>query len=220
MQFIRPISISLSVAILTAIVVYIGSYLIFPVSGIEVKGARMLPKSEVWQAVPGHASLVTLNAKLLEERLKSNSWVESVGVNRDWSSGIVTVEVKERRAFLNGEIEGRKVVYATDGAKIPSLGGIGMKSVPLDEKRVEEILKAGKTLKNNDVTVESIVGAGPYGIEATVDGKKILFAGEIRPDQARALPKLMSNNPQVPSFDLRSPQRIVVGGRADGESSG
>ena len=68
MQFLRPISISLAAAVLTAIVVYIGSYLIYPVSGIDVEGARMVPKSEVWQAVPNRTSLVTLNTKLLGDR--------------------------------------------------------------------------------------------------------------------------------------------------------
>lgn len=220
MQFLRPISISLAVAVLTAIVVYIGSYLIFPVSGIEVEGAHMLPKSEVWQAVPDHTSLVTLNANLLKDRLKSNSWVKSASVNKDWSSGIVTVEVKERRAFVKGEIKGRRVVYAPDGTQVPGLGGIGMKTVPLDQKQLEDILRAGRTLNNNGVTVESIVGAGPAGVQAAVDGKKILFAEEIRPAQAQALPTLMSNNPKVWSFDLRSPERVVIEGRTGGEESG
>ena len=220
MQFLRPISVSLAVAMLTAIAVYIGSYLIYPVSGIDIEGARMLPKSEVWQAVPGHTSLVTLNANLLESRLKSNPWVKGVKVNKDWSSGIVTVEVKERRPFVSGELDGRKVVYSAGGTRIPNLGGTGMKSVPLDQKRLEEILRAGRTLKDNGVAVDSIVGVGSYGIEATVDGRKILFAGRIRPAQANALPKLMSSNPRVSSFDLRSPERIVVGGRAGGEASG
>lgn len=220
MQFLRPISISLAVATLTAIIVYIGSYLIFPVSGVDVEGARMVPKSEVWQAIPGHTSLVTLNAELLENRLKSNPWVKGADVNKDWSSGIVTVEVKERRPFLSGELEGRKVVYSAGGVEIPSLGGTGIESVPLDPKRLEEILSAGKTLQDNGVAVESIVGVGPYGVEATVDGRKILFSERIRPSQANALPELMSNNPQVSSFDLRSPERIIVEGQAGGETSG
>ena len=220
MQFLRPISISLAVAVLTAIVVYIFSYLIFPVSGIDVEGARMLPKSEVWQAVPDRASMVTLNVTLLKKRIESNSWVKGVDVNRDWASGIVRVKVEERRPFVSGKLDGRKLVYAADGTRIPRLGGAGLKSVPLDQRRLEEILKAGKTLEKNGVAVDSISGAGAYGIEATVEGRKVLFTGEVGAEQARALPGLMSSHPEVRSFDLRSPERIVVKDRPAAESSG
>ncbi len=220
MQFLRPISISLAVAALTAITVYIVSYLVYPISGIDVEGAHMLPKTEVWQAVPDRTSLVTLNATLLEKRLKSNPWVESVDVSRDWASGIVTVKVEERRPILSGKMDGREVVYAADGTEIPRLGGVGLKSVALDQRRLEEILKAGKTLKNNGVAVDSIIGAGAYGVEAMVDGRRVVFAEEVGAQQARALPKLMSLYPQVPRFDLRSPERIVVEDQAAGEPSG
>lgn len=220
MQFLRSISISLAVAMLTAIAIYIVSYLIYPVSGINVEGARMLPKTEVWQAVPDRASLVTLNVTLLEKRIESNPWVESANASRNWSSGIVTVEVEERRPFVSGELDGRKVVYAADGTQIPSLGGIGLKSMPLDRRRLEEILKAGKTLEDNGVAVDSIAGAGASGIEAMVEGRKVLFTGDVDAGQAQALPELMSRHPEVRSFDLRSPERIVVEDRPAGESSG
>ncbi len=220
MQFLRPISISLAVAVLTAIVVYIVSYLAYPVSGIDVQGSRMLPKAEVWQAVPDRASLITLNETLLKERLKADPWVKSVSISRDWKSGIVTVEVEERRPFLSGEMDGRKVVYAADGNEIPILGATGMKSVPLDPRRLEEILQATKTLENNGVSVDAISGVGAYGIEALVDGQKVLLAGDVDVGQAQALPALMSRNPEVPTFDLRSPQRIIIEGRVSGEPSG
>lgn len=220
MQFLRPISLSVAVAVLTAIVVYIVSYLAYPVSGIDVQGSRMLPKAEVWQAVPDRASLITLNETLLKERLKSNPWVKSVSISRDWKSGIVTVEVEERDPFLSGEIDGRKVAYATDGAEIPSLGGVGLKRVPLDPRRLEEILQVGKTLQDNGVTVDSISGVGAGGIEALVDGRKVLLAGDVGARQAQALPDLMSRHPEVTTFDLRSPERIVIQGRVAGEPSG
>ena len=220
MQFLRPISISLAVAVLTAIAVYIVSYLIYPVSGINVEGARMLPKSEVWRAVPDRASLITLNVTLLEKRIESNLWVKSVSASRDWTSGIVTVKVEERRPFVSGELDGREVVYAADGTRIPSLGGIGLESMALDRRRLEEILKAGKTLEDNGVAVDSISGAGAYGIEAEVEGRKVLFTGDLGAGQARALPELMSRHPEVRSFDLRSPERIVLEDRPAGESSG
>lgn len=220
MQILRPISISLAVAVLTAITVYIVSYLIYPISGIQVEGARMLPKTEVWQAVPDRASLITLNAALLEDRLKSNPWVKSASVFRDWSSGIVTVKVEERRPILSGEIDGRRVVYAADGTEIPRLGGGSLESMALDQRRLEEILTVGKTLESNGVVVDSITGAGAHGVEALVEGRRILFAGKVGARQARALPELMARHPQVPRFDLRSPQRIVIEDRTSGESSG
>ena len=180
----------------------------------------MLPKAEVWQAVPDRASLITLNTILLEDRLKSNPWVKSVGVSKDWASGIVTVEVEERDPFLSGEIDGRKVVYAADGTEISSLGGIGLKSLPLDRRRLEEILEAGETLEKSGVAVDSIVGLGAYGVEAVVEGRRVLFAGEVGVRQAQALPELMDRHPEVSRFDLRSPERIVVEDRPAGEPSG
>ena len=220
MQVLRPISISLAVAVLTAIAVYIVSYLLYPVSGIEVEGAKMVPKTEVWQAVPDRASLVTLNATLLKDRLKSNPWIESVGISRNWKSGIVTVEVEERCPFLNGTLDGRKVVYAADGTEIPSLGGIGLERVPLDRKRLEEILEAGQTLEDNGVTVDSVTGVGAYGIEASVDGRKVVLASDVGAGQARALSGLMARRPEAPAFDLRSPERIVIEERSARGSSG
>lgn len=220
MQFIRPISISLAVAVLTAVVVYISSHLIYPVSGVNVEGVRMLPKTEVWQAVPDRASLITLNTTLLEDRLKSIPWVKSVGVSKDWSSGIVTVKVEERDPFLSGELEGREVVYAADGTEISSLGGTGLKSLPLDRRRLEEILAAGETLEKNGVSVDSIVGLGAHGVEAAVEGRRVLFAGEVGARQAQALSELMDRHPEVSRFDLRSPERIVIEDRPAGEPSG
>ncbi|MGB3681856.1 MAG: FtsQ-type POTRA domain-containing protein [Rubrobacteraceae bacterium] len=220
MQLLRPVCISLSVAALTAIVVYILSYLIYPVSGIEVVGAKMVPKTEVWQAVPDRASLVTLNTTLLKDRIKSNPWVQSVGVSKDWKSGIVTVEVEERSAFLSGTLGGRKVVYAADGTEIPRLGGTGLEQLSLDPKRLEEILEAGKTLEKNGITVDSVTGVGANGIEASVDGRKIILAGEVGASQAQALSGLMSRNPEAPAFDLRSPDRIIIEDRTARGASG
>lgn len=220
MQILRPISISLAVAVLTAITVYIVSYLIYPVSGIRVEGAEMLPKTDVWQAVPDHASLVTLNETLLEDRLKSNPWVKSASVSRDWTSGIVTVEVEERRPFLSAKMDGRRVVYAADGTEIPRLGGVGLKDLALDRRRLEDILEAGRTLENSGAAIDSIVGVGAYGVEALVEGRTVVFAGEIGARQAEALPEFMERHPAVTRFDLRSPERIVVEDRAAGESSG
>lgn len=81
-------------------------------------------------------------------------------------------------------------------------------------------MKAGKILEDNGVAVDSIAGAGASGIEATVEGRKVLFTGDVGAGQAQALPKLMSRHPEVRSFDLRSPERIVVEDRSVGESSG
>ena len=141
-------------------------------------------------------------------------------MNKDWSSGIVTVKVEERSPFVSGELEGRRFVYSADGTKVPGLGGIGMESVPLDPKRLEEILSAGRTLEENGVAIDSIVGVGPYGVEATVDGRKIIFAEEVRLHRPTHYQNLCSITHKYRVLICGSPERIVVEGRADGKASG
>ncbi|HZC18706.1 MAG TPA: FtsQ-type POTRA domain-containing protein, partial [Rubrobacteraceae bacterium] len=134
-------------ALVTAIITLIVCYLLFPVTGVEVKGARMYPESEAWKAVPEHASLLLLNPGALERQIESNPWVKGAKVLKDWNSGIVTVEVEERKAVLDGEVGGRRVVLSADGTELPSLGGTELKRVGLDEVQLEEILKMGEVLE-------------------------------------------------------------------------
>lgn len=210
-QVLRPICVSIAVAALTAIVVYIGAYLSYPVTGIRVEGAKMMPESRVWSSVPDRASLLTLNPELLERKVKSNPWVESVEVLKDWESGIVTVEVEEHRPILKGVVDGREAVFAADGTELPRLGGTDLMAVELNEERLESVLVSGQILKENGVPVDHIVGAGSGGVEALAQGRRIVFSDEVRPGQAEVLPDVMSQNPDAPVFDLRSPERVVVG---------
>lgn len=212
----RSISVSLSVAVLTAITVYIVSYLVYPVTGLRVEGARMFPQSVAWAALPEHASLLTLNTTALEREVESNSWVEGARVTKDWESGIVTVEVEERRAVLNGDLDGRLVILAADGTELPGLGGASLEHVEIDdESRLEGILETGRVLERNGATLDSIDGVGPGGVEATVEGRPIIFSGSISDEQARALKSIMDEHPGAALFDLRSPDRIVVGGSSE-----
>lgn len=210
-QLLRPLCISFAVAALTAITVYIGAYFIYPVTGIKVEGARMLPETYVWNAVSDRASLMTLNPSLLERKVKSNPWVKGVEVSKDWPSGIVMVEVEEHRPVLKGEINGREDVYAADGTELPALGGSDLPVVELGEKRLESILSSGRTLQENGVSVESVLGVGPGGVEAIVDGRRVIFSDSVQVEQALMLPEVMAQNPDVAVFDLRSPERVVVG---------
>src|SRR5947209_17299105 len=125
---------------------FVISYLLSPVSGIEVHGARMFPESEAWKAVPNKASLLLLTPDILERKIESNPWVESARVIKDWESGIVTVEVKERKAVLDGNLGSRRVVLAADGTELPGLGGASLKQVVLDEMQLEEIVRASGML--------------------------------------------------------------------------
>ncbi|HZY66759.1 MAG TPA: FtsQ-type POTRA domain-containing protein [Rubrobacteraceae bacterium] len=211
-SLLRPVCVSLAVAVLTAIVVYIGAYLTYPVTGVQVEGERMLPETQVWNSIPDRASLLTLNAGLLERRLKSNPWVKGAEVLKNWRSGIVTVEVEERRPVLKGEVGGREVVFAADGSELPRLGGAGLPAIELNQKRLESVLSSGQTLEKSGVAMESIADAGPGGVEALVEGRRVIFSGEVRPEQAETLPEIIRQNPDVPVFDLRSPERIVIGG--------
>jgi hypothetical protein len=199
-------------AALTTVTVLIVSYLCLPVTGLQVVGARMFPESEAWNAVPDRASLLTLNTASLEQEVESNPWVKSAVVTKDWESGIVTVQVEERRAVLDAEVEGRRVILAADGEELPGLGGASLGRVELDEDQLEEVLEFARTLEGNGVRLDSVDGAGPGGIEASVEGRRVVFSGGVGGGQVRALKGIMSDHPGPRIFDLRSPQRVVVGG--------
>ncbi len=223
-NLLRALAISAAVAALTTVVVFVSAYLVVPVAGVQVIGARMFPESEAWNAVPDRASLLTLNTAALERKARSNPWVKGVVVTKNWDSGIVTVEVEERRAVLDAEVEGRRVIVAADGAKLPQLGGADLERVELDEDLLGEVLEFARVLERNSVRLDSVDEAGPGGIEATVEGRRVVFSGRVGDEQARTLEEVMGEHPDAPIFDLRSPQRVVVGGPsnggADGEAAG
>lgn len=181
----------------------------------------MVPETDVWSSVSDRASLLTLNTELLERRLKSNPWVEDAEVLKDWQSGIVTVEVKERRPVLKGALNGREVVFASDGTELPTLGGTDLSAIELNEKRLESILSSGRTLEKSGASVELISGAGPGGVEALVDGRRVVFSDAVHTRQAETLAEVMRQNSDASVFDLRSPERVVIGGNSGtGESEG
>jgi POTRA domain, FtsQ-type len=205
-----------AVAALTTVVVFVVSYLTVPVAGVQVIGARMFPESEAWNAVSDRASLLTLNVDSLQEKVESNPWVKGAVVTKNWDSGIVTVEVEERRAVLNAEVDERRVILASDGTRLPEPGGADLERVELGEDLVGEIVEFARVLESNGVRLDSVDEAGPGGIEATVEGRRVVFSGEVGAGQARALEEVMSEHPDAPIFDLRSPQRVVVGGPSNG----
>ncbi len=210
-RLLRAVIFSISIAAVTAFVAYSGSYLLFPVTGLQVNGARMFPESEAWQALPEHASLLTLNTDAFEEEIESNPWVQGAEVLKNWDSGIVTVEVKERRAILSGELGGREVFYSADGEELPGAGGARLERLGLDEGRLEEILGIVGVLEENGVELEAVDGADAGGITATVGGRRVVLAGSVGEGQARALRDILEAHPEAPYFDLRSPGRVVVG---------
>ena len=208
------------VAALTTVTVFVVTYLYLPVSGVQVIGARMYPESEVWKAVPDRTSLLTLNTTSLEQKVESNPWVKGAEVTKNWESGIVMVQVQERRAILDAEINGQRVVVAADGEELPVLGGADLGRVELDEDQLGEILEFARVLESNGVRLDSINEAGPGGIEATVEGRRVVFSGDVGEGQARALKEIMSEHPEAGIFDLRTAQRVVVGGQSNGEPEG
>jgi hypothetical protein len=182
----------------------------------------MYPESEAWNAVPDHASLLTLNEEMLKRKVQSNPWVQGVKVNENWKSGIVTVQVKERRPVLYAEVEGRRIILSSDGKELPGLGGAGLARVELDRDQVGEILEFARVLNRSGVTLDSVDSIGAGGIEATVEGRPVIFSGDVAERQARALKEIMPEHPDARVFDLRSPDRVVVGapGEMNGESRG
>jgi hypothetical protein len=219
-HLLRALSISLAVAALTTSTVVVLSYLILPVTGVKVTGARMFPESEASSTVPARASLLTLNTAALEKEIESNPWVKRAVVTRDWESGIVTVHVEERHAVLNAEVDGRRVILAEDGTELPGLGGASLRRVELDEDQLREILEFARVLERNGVGLGSVDRVGPGGIEARVEKRRVVFSGKVAGEQARALEGVMSEHPGARIFDLRSPERVVVGGPSNRGAGG
>jgi hypothetical protein len=171
----------------------------------------MYPESEVSDAIPDHASLLTLNEEMLKRNLESNPWVQGTEVNENWNSGIVTVQVEERRPVLDAEVDGRRFVLSADGKELPGPGGAGLQRVELDGDQVGEILVFARTLRRSGLTLESVDGAGAGGIETTVEGSQVIFSGNVSEHRAAALKHIMPDHPDARVFDLRSPERVVVG---------
>ena len=189
-------------------------------TGIQVEGARMYPESHAWEAVPDHASLLTLDEDSLERNVESNPWVKGARVSENWESGIVTVEVEEHRPVLDAEVDGRRVILSSDGEELPGLGGAGLGRVELDRDQVGEILEFARAMSASGVNLDSVDGAGPQGIEATVEGRTVIFSGGVGAGQAGALTDIMRRHPEAEIFDLRSPERVVVGGTSVGGTGG
>ncbi|MBA2714155.1 MAG: FtsQ-type POTRA domain-containing protein [Rubrobacteraceae bacterium] len=185
---------------------------------MRVEGANMYPESEAVNAIPDHASLLTLNTDLLAARVKSNVWVEGAEVNENWKSGIVTVQVEERRPMLYAEVDGREIILSSGGEELPGLGGAGLDLMVLDRDQVGEILDFARTLQDNGIRVDSVDGAGAYGIRATVQGRPVIFSRDVDNGQAEALKNIMPEHPHARLFDLRSPDRVVVGAQVQGNT--
>lgn len=170
----------------------------------------MYPESEVTDAIPDHASLLTLNEEILKRKIESNPWVQDAEVNENWKSGIVTVQVEERRPVLDAEVNGREIVVSADGRVLPGLGGASLKRLDLDRDQVGEILVSARTLHENGLSLDSVDEVGAGGIAATVDGRRVIFSGEVGDRRASALKHIMPEHPDARAFDLRSPERVVV----------
>lgn len=212
---LRSILISMLVALVTTAAVVVVTYLSFPVTGIRVEGATMYPESDAWDAVSEHASLLTLNEEKLERRVEANPWVQGAEVLEDSESGIVTVQVEERRAVLDAEVEGQRRTLALDGGELPGLGGAGLERLELDEDQVGDVLRVGRVLKEGGLLMESVDAAGPGGIAATVEGRRVVFTDEVSGAQVRALGDVMGRWRESVVFDLRSPGRVVATADAD-----
>jgi hypothetical protein len=208
---LRALVVSLTVAALTMGGLSIASYLIFPVTGLQVEGARMFPEMDAWQAMPEHASLLTLNPKSVERDVESNPWVETARVTVDRTSGIVSVEVEERRAVLDADVDGRRVILAADGTELPGPGGMRLRRVEVEGSRLEEIVRAGKAFERGGMRLESIDRVDTGGVWATVDGRRVIFSEEPSLKQVEALRGVMREHHRSAVFDLRSPGRVVVG---------
>ncbi|BBL78949.1 hypothetical protein RxyAA322_08030 [Rubrobacter xylanophilus] len=207
----RALVVSAAAALLTFLLLHLAARLVMPISGVEVSGTHVYPEGAAREAVPEGESLLTLNARAVEQQLESNPWVKSVRVRKDWRSGIVAIEVEERRPVLKAEVEGRSVVLALDGTELPGTGGRQLRRVELDRDRVRDVLEAARTLESEGLRFGGLREAGPGGFAAEVEGRRVVFGERLSPEQARALGEIMRRHPEAPYFDLRSPGRVVVG---------
>ena len=205
-------------AVATTLTVLLVTYLNYPVKGVRVEGARMYPESEVVEAVPDNASLLTLNNETLEDRVESNPWVQGAEVNENWNSGIVTVQVEERWPMLYAEVDGREIILSADGEELPGLGGAGLEELELDRDQVGEILDFANTLHANGVRLDSVDGVGTGGTRTTVAGRPVIFSTDVTDGQAEALKNIMPQHPDARIFDLRSPGRVVVAAPVQGDA--
>ncbi len=172
----------------------------------------MYPAANAWEAVPQRSSLLTLNTDSLKDKMKTDPWVKGVEVTKKWSSGIVLVEVEERVAVIDADLEGRRVIMAGDGTELPGLGKSDLESVSLDGERLKGILETVEILKDNGVDLDSVDAVDAAGVQATVEGRRIVFGDVVRDGQAKILQDVMERNPDAGRFDLRSPGRVVVSG--------
>jgi hypothetical protein len=204
------------VAVATTLLVLILAYLASPVMGIRVEGATMYSESDAWNAVSDHASLLTLNEERLERKVEANPWVEGAEVTENYESGIVTVQVEERRPVLDAEVSGERRVLALDGTELPGLGGAGLSRVRMDEDQVQDVLKFGRVLRDAGLRMDGLDKAGAAGFEATVEGRRVVFSDGVSAEQARALREVMGRHPGTAVLDLRSEERVVVASGSGG----
>ena len=148
---------------------------------------------------------------MLQEKINTNPWVKGSVVSKDWQSGIVTVEVEERRAVIAAGLPDGQAFVAMDGTELPGSGGADLERVELGEDQLEEILRFGRVLERSGIRLESVEGVGPGGIWATAGGERVVFSGDVGAGQARALEGLILRHPDAPVYDLRTPGRVVLG---------
>ena len=58
---------------------------------------------------------------------------------------------------------------------------------------------------------KQVDGAGAGGIETTVEGREVIFSGNVGESRVMALKHIMPDHPDASVFDLRTPERVVVG---------
>ncbi|QIN83074.1 hypothetical protein GBA63_10740 [Rubrobacter tropicus] len=75
-------------------------------------------------------------------------------------------------------------------------------------------------MRENGLEMEGLEEAGAAGFEATVEGRRVVFSGEVTAEQARALREVMGRHPGTSVLDLRSRERIVVASGAGGGTEG
>jgi len=122
---------------------------------------------------------------------------------------------------LDAEVGGERRTLAVDGGELPGLGGVGLATVELDEEQVGDVVRVGRVLGEGGLQMESVDAAGPGGIAATVEGRRVVFAEDVSEDQVQALGDVMGRWREVAVFDLRSPGRVVVTADAEvGDGTG
>ncbi|WFU18281.1 cell division protein FtsQ/DivIB [Bradyrhizobium sp. CB3481] len=104
----------------------------FRITEVAINGRRQLSQDEVLAigGVNGRSSLLFLDATVLRDKLKANSWIADATILKLYP-GRLQIDIVERTAFALWQQDGRLAVIAEDGAVLEPFVARRFVSLPL-----------------------------------------------------------------------------------------